>query len=198
MKKSNKIKNYSLKAAKIGKKKNVKGFTLVELIVVIAIIGVLAAVLIPNMMNYVKKARLSTANDAAAKIAEQANLIAAELEMEGVSVTGLSFGTAEEEGFKFGTVTVDKDADDDAKAAAAKSNEIIASFQSKLITAVPELEKNNQLVISFDATTGQVEYVVYAKDKTTSYVGTYPKQTTVDDIKSKKYSDFVDGTFAKS
>ena len=44
------------------RKSNKKGFTLVELVVVIAIIGVLAAILIPTMLNYVKKSRLKTAN----------------------------------------------------------------------------------------------------------------------------------------
>lgn len=44
------------------KKSNKKGFTLVELVVVIAIIGVLAAILVPSMMGYVKKSRLKTAN----------------------------------------------------------------------------------------------------------------------------------------
>lgn len=43
-------------------KKSNKGFTLVELVVVIAIIGVLAAILVPSMLNYVKKSRLKTAN----------------------------------------------------------------------------------------------------------------------------------------
>ncbi len=37
--------------------KNKKGFTLVELVVVVAIIGILASLLIPSMMSYVRKAK---------------------------------------------------------------------------------------------------------------------------------------------
>lgn len=75
------------------KKSNKKGFTLVELVVVIAIIGVLAAILVPSMMGYVKKSRLKTANSNAKSAYNAIATFVADQETKGEPVEFTGTGT---------------------------------------------------------------------------------------------------------
>ena len=70
-----------------------KGFTLVELVVVIAIIGVLAAILVPTMMGVVQDSRITSANSAAQQIKDRTTEFLTKMDAAKQSLTNNSLIT---------------------------------------------------------------------------------------------------------
>lgn len=78
---------------KLMKKKNNKGFSLVELIVVVLILGILAVALAPQVMKWVDTAKKNSDKTNAKSIESSVNTAVAEAQSKGWSVptTGLTF-----------------------------------------------------------------------------------------------------------
>ncbi|MCH5199824.1 MAG: prepilin-type N-terminal cleavage/methylation domain-containing protein [Oscillospiraceae bacterium] len=81
----------------IQKLKNKKGFTLVELIVVIAIIAILTAVIVPLIARYSAQAQYTTLQEAASTVSNAANNAMSDANQKGVvnttQITGNKTGT---------------------------------------------------------------------------------------------------------
>ena len=75
------------------KKKNNKGFSLVELIVVIAIMAVLVGVLAPQFIGYVAKSRVSTDIQNAQEIAQAIAVQISDDEASGTTTAGFAIPT---------------------------------------------------------------------------------------------------------
>ena len=79
-----------------------KGFTLIELIVVIAIIAVLAAILVPAMLGYIKKSKVSSANSAASTLYKGVNTALTEIDEAGWPINNNPGGKVEDTTFGAG------------------------------------------------------------------------------------------------
>lgn len=97
---------------KIRKLKKKKGFTLVELITVIAIIVILTAVIVPVVGRYSAQATYTTLQDAAKTISNNTNAVIADITAEGsviqsVEIEGAKTGGSLNCRYKTGTMPAD-------------------------------------------------------------------------------------------
>ena len=75
------------------KQHKVHGFTLIELMVVVGIIGVLSAVLIPSMNAYYTRSRIKTTNSNAKVLFNAAQTLAQEYQFRERSISDHSFNS---------------------------------------------------------------------------------------------------------
>lgn len=139
--------------------KKFKGFTLIELIVVIAIIGVLCAILVPSMMGWVTKSRVNSANSNAKAIFNSAASVITSFETQGLDENG-------EEG-KISDTTYQKP---DKVEAEGKS----LANQVALMEESTGGEK-----WAFSVVNGYVEAAVYSSNGT-GYMGAFPNDVPED------------------
>ncbi len=155
-----------------------KGFTLIELIVVIAIIGVLAAILVPTMLGYVRKSKLSSANSTAASVYKAINSALTELDEEGIDVGG-DYILDCQGGTTTWTYTTADD-DDDIQSNLDKVSKKVSNF----FADINKVKKGTQAAIA----NGSCVAVAIATDST--YTGTYPAGV----VTSDNYTGYSDNT----
>ncbi len=145
---------------KIRKLREKKGFTLVELIVVIAIIAILTAVLVPLIGNWTQQAAYTTLQDGAQTISNSINTAIAKVTMGGAPSSIVQIAVTKKDNKV--TISVDKKSGD---ALTGVNKEVADEVLATLSATLP-----NDSAFLASITGGAVDGVIYRNDKNTEIV----------------------------
>ena len=150
-----------------------KGFTLIELIVVIAIIGVLAAILVPTMLGYVRKSKLSSAGTTASSIYKAINSTLTELDEEGWEIGG-NYTLTWTGGSSAAWSAIGDIKDADGTEMGGDKTDLFHKKVSNFFADIEKVKSANAAVLN-----GSCIAVASCSDKT--YTGTYPSGVITND-----------------